>query len=365
GGPWRFMANSEEISASEEEVYDRQLRLWGRNAQSRLKSGSVLIFGLSAINVEVAKNVLLAGANITLADDRAVTEDARAWNFLLPADLSAYKTLAEASAASLREMNPLAAVTVTDEKSVDMKKFNTASIDLEFNFPEAKRLAEAARRAGVAVFLSFGFGGVGWWCADLVKHRVLERSLGNKAAVEITTASFDDLLSRPMVDLLGGVKLKKAPFECAMVPLLLRIRSQLGSWPASEKEFGEQLRSVTASSTDAAMAKFLEPISSEPRLLQHISAGPIPPCAAVVGGLLGQEVVKVVTRRDEPLVNTVTYSCRTNGAHVEKMPAKGANEVTAVKERHATGAENAESSALVATVLEEDEDEGEEPMELD
>ncbi|KAF4758817.1 hypothetical protein FOZ63_021871, partial [Perkinsus olseni] len=89
-----------------------------------------------------------------------------------------------------------------------------------------------------------------------------------------------------------------------MVPLLLRIRSQLGSWPASEKEFGEQISSVTASSTDTAMAKFLEPILSEPRLLQQISAGPIPPCAAVVGGLLGQEVVKVVTRRDEPLVNT-------------------------------------------------------------
>ncbi|KAF4721132.1 hypothetical protein FOZ62_021392, partial [Perkinsus olseni] len=291
---------------------------------------------------------------------------------------------------------------------------------------------------------------------------------------EITTASFDDLLSRPIVDLLGGVKLKKAPFECAIVPLLLRIRSQLGSWPASEKEFGEQISSVTASSTDTAMAKFLEPILSEPRLLQQISAGAIPPCAAVVGGLLGQEVVKVVTRRDEPLVNTgigspnrsssdraaieprylwgtspalmssddlrvdrgvlarlaegvdeikppetlectdyfvrkscrrlrrderyeraiqmpvaaraqvvveakyeeawaayrklsdwVTYSCRTNGAHVEKMPAKGTNEVTAVKDRHATGAENDGSSALVATVLEEDEAEGEEPMELD
>ncbi|EER02825.1 sumo-1 activating enzyme subunit, putative, partial [Perkinsus marinus ATCC 50983] len=78
------MPAGEEISASEEEVYDRQLRLWGRNAQSRLKSSTVLIFGLSAINVEVAKNILLAGANITLVDDRVVTEEVRAWNFLIP-----------------------------------------------------------------------------------------------------------------------------------------------------------------------------------------------------------------------------------------------------------------------------------------
>ncbi|EER02366.1 sumo-1 activating enzyme subunit, putative, partial [Perkinsus marinus ATCC 50983] len=50
----------------------------------RLKSSTVLIFGLSAINVEVAKNILLAGANITLVDDRVVTEEVRTWNFLIP-----------------------------------------------------------------------------------------------------------------------------------------------------------------------------------------------------------------------------------------------------------------------------------------
>ncbi|EER02367.1 hypothetical protein Pmar_PMAR025013, partial [Perkinsus marinus ATCC 50983] len=96
---------------------------------------------------------------------------------------TSYKTIAEASAVSLREMNPLATVTVSDENSFDIRKFSTVSIDIGFDFAKAKAIAESARGAGVATFMSFGVGGVGWWTADLVKHRVLERSLGTKTAV--------------------------------------------------------------------------------------------------------------------------------------------------------------------------------------
>ncbi|KAF4672112.1 hypothetical protein FOL47_000883, partial [Perkinsus chesapeaki] len=140
-------------------------------------------------------------------------------------------------------------------------------------------------------------------------------------------------------------------YEGALVILLVRVINRLGFWPSSNSALIAELRAEAKEISNPVMIKFLEPAFSVPRLLQQVAAGPIPPCAAVVGGLLGQEVVKVVTRRDEPLINAVTYTCRTNGAQVEKMPAKGKNEVTEVKD------DRVHSNKQVATVLDEDETE--------
>uniref|UniRef100_A0A914ZSK9 Replication factor C subunit 1 n=1 Tax=Parascaris univalens TaxID=6257 RepID=A0A914ZSK9_PARUN len=63
------------ISDEEKAVYDRQIRLWGLEAQNRLRNSSVLIAGLSGCGAEVAKNLMLAGLkSITLLDHRKVTE---------------------------------------------------------------------------------------------------------------------------------------------------------------------------------------------------------------------------------------------------------------------------------------------------
>ena len=60
------------LSVEEQKKYDRQLRLWGVRAQTYLKQSKVLICGLSGVNVEGAKNLVLAGANVILADARPV-----------------------------------------------------------------------------------------------------------------------------------------------------------------------------------------------------------------------------------------------------------------------------------------------------
>ena len=41
------------VSAKEAELYDRQIRLWGVEAQRRMTSSRVLIAGISAVNCEV------------------------------------------------------------------------------------------------------------------------------------------------------------------------------------------------------------------------------------------------------------------------------------------------------------------------
>lgn len=64
------------FSAAEAAVYDRQMRLWGVEAQKRLQSSQVLVSGLSALGSELVKNLVLSGMNVTVHDPRAVTQAA-------------------------------------------------------------------------------------------------------------------------------------------------------------------------------------------------------------------------------------------------------------------------------------------------
>ena len=76
-----------ELSAKEAEIYDRQIRLWGVEAQQRLRGARVFVCGLSGLGGEVCKNLVLAGISVTLLDDATVTpKQLGAANFLLDAD---------------------------------------------------------------------------------------------------------------------------------------------------------------------------------------------------------------------------------------------------------------------------------------
>ncbi|VWU48358.1 ubiquitin activating enzyme (E1) subunit Aos1, putative [Hepatocystis sp. ex Piliocolobus tephrosceles] len=66
----------EVINESEKnKIFDRQLRLWGVKAQNRMMNANVLIAGLSGINIEICKNLILNGINITIIDDNIVDEE--------------------------------------------------------------------------------------------------------------------------------------------------------------------------------------------------------------------------------------------------------------------------------------------------
>ncbi len=57
-GPLLIM---EKLSVQEAELYDRQIRLWGAEAQQRIRGSTVLIYGMNALGAEVSKNAVLAG----------------------------------------------------------------------------------------------------------------------------------------------------------------------------------------------------------------------------------------------------------------------------------------------------------------
>jgi len=55
---------------SEADIYDRQIRLWGADAQSKMSSAKVLYVNISGVSSEVMKNLILAGIRGAIADGR-------------------------------------------------------------------------------------------------------------------------------------------------------------------------------------------------------------------------------------------------------------------------------------------------------
>jgi len=102
------------ISEGEVAVYDRQLRLWGVQAQQRLLNAKVLIWGLEGCNVELCKNLVLAGVSLTIRDHRTVsTADVAFDYFLREADMG--QNRAKCAAQRVQEMNPLCTVSSSSD----------------------------------------------------------------------------------------------------------------------------------------------------------------------------------------------------------------------------------------------------------
>ena len=95
------------LTEEENARYERQLRVWGVDAQRRMKECKVLVMGrCSAAAIEVAKNIVLVGVGaVVLMDDTQVTPDSRGANFFIPPD-AADATFAAACVEGLQALNP-------------------------------------------------------------------------------------------------------------------------------------------------------------------------------------------------------------------------------------------------------------------
>ena len=88
------------LTNEEAEQYDRQIRLWGLEAQKRfvpkcsdrllqestmdrLRTAKILMIGLGGLSAEVCKDIVLAGVkSLTIADSRDVSDNDIANRFL-------------------------------------------------------------------------------------------------------------------------------------------------------------------------------------------------------------------------------------------------------------------------------------------
>lgn len=161
------------LSEKEAEIYDRQIRLWGVDAQKRMRSARVLVLGLGALGAEIVKNLVLAGINLTLADEELVTEADLGTNFFLTAS-DVGTTRSAACLPRVREMNTLVSVEALAKTAGSVSDADLAGLRLVIHCggcpAEQLALANRCRALSVPIAVANLYGFWGAFALDFGKH---------------------------------------------------------------------------------------------------------------------------------------------------------------------------------------------------
>lgn len=165
--------NSSGLSEIETQRYDRQIRVWGAEAQSRIQNSKVLICGFRGINAEVVKNIVLAGVCIVIQDSGIVQFSDLASNFFLTTE-DVGKKITEASLSRIQALNSFAKVEV-EVNSIDnlndeyFKSFSVILCSEACSEKQAIRINNICRSvttSSIVFFWSQVFGEDGCFFAD-------------------------------------------------------------------------------------------------------------------------------------------------------------------------------------------------------
>ncbi len=247
-----------------------------------------------ALAQEVAKNVVLAGvARVTLVPDGSVSSG------FLGADL-------EGLGHALRAMNPLVDVTVATEShsaAADADVVCSVGCGVE----KDRSLAIRCGELGVPLLCGRMAGFVGWFHLGLGDFSYTPEGKEEKSEL------FPRLHSA--LDAKWGGERKRSAFAWHMAAALLAFEQTHGRLPGlAEGEF-DSFYAELAKSKGASLTAPDDLV----RDLGRCAAYSLPAFAAIVGGVWGREVVKVLSRRDPPLNNLFMYNARTSVGAVEKV----------------------------------------------
>ncbi|SNX82464.1 related to AOS1 - Smt3p activating protein [Melanopsichium pennsylvanicum] len=199
--------NSNAVTEDEAALYDRQIRLWGLEAQNRLRTSHILIVGWNGVATEIIKNTVLSGiGSITILDPSVIDGeiDLVSGFFFRHGEVGQLKC-SQAPLDRVRSLNPLVKVEgvfnlelyetllIGDDRAIAWlkeKKVDVLVAGTPFALSSSnriittscqdvvQRLNQTTRGAGVKFFLSATYGFGGFYFSDQVIHDYLiERTL--------------------------------------------------------------------------------------------------------------------------------------------------------------------------------------------
>ncbi|KAE9467587.1 hypothetical protein C3L33_00513, partial [Rhododendron williamsianum] len=263
----KLVMDGEELTEQETALYDRQIRVWGADAQRRLSKAHILVSGLKGTVAEFCKNIVLAGVgSLTLIDDRPVTEESLSANFLIAPDENVFsgKSLAELCCNSLKDFNPMVRVSVEkgDLSSFGgdfYKKFDVVvkkldeTVECQLQYPSFEEAILVPWKSLPKRMSKLYFAMREIQSADFAVVEMFEEAEGRNPG----QTSIDDL---PKVLKLRKDVLEKHSLNESLIPASLLERLVAGT-----REF--------------------------------------PPVCAIIGGILGQEVIKAISGKGDPFKN--------------------------------------------------------------
>ncbi|CEP06929.1 hypothetical protein [Parasitella parasitica] len=306
---------STEISKDEAAIYDRQIRLWGLDAQQRIGKASILIAGMRALSNEICKNIALAGvASITLLDHQTVTEFDLGAQFFLTED-NIGQNRAEAAAASIRNLNPRVQVIVDQqdikEKSVEYFETFSAVCLIHSEYDIISKVDNIRRIVKKPFYAADVFGWFGYIFCDLTEHAYIQEKKLNP-----TTASKNQQIVE---------KIPHVEAYCSLNDSLQK------NWSVLLKFQKDHHRSPTQEDTQSLLdnkAQYLADMGIDDTtvlddtLLNDLASlmdTEISPVAAIVGGILAQDILRTLSANELPIQNWFYYNGHDGTGMVHKI----------------------------------------------
>ncbi|XP_040873809.1 SUMO-activating enzyme subunit 1B-1 isoform X1 [Glycine max] len=357
--------DGEELTAQETALYDRQIRVWGADAQRRLSKSHVLVYGMKGTVAEFCKNIVLAGVgSLTLVDDRVATEEVLSSNFLIPPDENAYsgKTLGELCCNSLKDFNPMVRVSIEKGFCFELVPLfvwflllhcfhvvldimfcgwsfllfvfasgDLSSFDVEFfsKFDvvvvsccslSAKKLAnDKCRKLSkrVAFYAVDCRDSCGEIFVDLQDYKYSKKKQDETVKCDLKYPSFEDALSVPWRAL--HRRMSKLYYAMRVIEKFEEAEGR----SAGEVSIAD-LSGVLKLKKEICTAQSLNESHVPDTLLERLVTNAIefPPVCAIIGGILGQEVIKAISGKGDPLKNFFFFDAFDGKGIIEDLSPK-------------------------------------------
>lgn len=337
---------TESISKEEFAQYDRQIRLWGLNAQKQLRKANVAIIGVGGLGSEIVKNIVLAGVHsVTLIDHRDVCdEDLSSQLLITPDDVG--KNIAEASKSRTNELNPNVIVHVNKQNILDcmetLKSFDVVCLT-RTNHKLRVTVNKICREFGVKFLCGDVFGFFSFCFLDFGTHKYVNEEVSsnvkeNKSKVENFSADFDDsgLSIKPDVITKCGEehivdfcsyedavkdnwckKNKRSLRQSSQPFFLMKIIDEFflekGRYPTHDdsidlKRIKDHILLVSKMKKDLIDENF-----------SSFCISVLSPVAAITGGFAAQEIIKAITHQNQPHDNFFLFDGLKNCGTIERL----------------------------------------------
>jgi ubiquitin-like 1-activating enzyme E1 A len=321
------------LSDEEKARYDRQIRVWGAEAQSRIQNSKVLICGMRGMNMEAIKNIVLAGMSVCVQDAGVVTPaDLGCSGFFVGND-DVGKSIVEVATPRIQELNTFAQIT-SDNRPLELcddaffQQFNIVCL-ANASEQQITRISALCRAASPqkAMFASWAFGAEGVFISDFghdFQYKDDERP-NTEFVPTVKNISFPPIPS--VLDMPWSKQQKRyLPLAPAFVKsaILAKWSNGLLKWASGSSDdpaaAGTEAKECNNSSSTSNRRAFLHKAAEEALIANGLPAdflsekdlddllarrnAPTATVCSIMGSFLAQEIVKGVSSVGEPGYNT-------------------------------------------------------------
>lgn len=332
------------ITEDEAALYDRQIRLWGVDAQRRLLASRVCLVNMSGLGAEITKNLVLSGIHsLCVLDSSTCTDQDLKSNFLLPRD-SAGKNRGESSLAALQTLNPMVKIVADTGKLSDKDTafFSSENFDvvcmLSDDLDEMQRVNKLTRENKLLFIGGLVFGFHGYMFVDFDKFeyiveapKISEDSAEKKNAVKGTACSTKKPESEQEQEDKAAFEQKTIQYKgfeeylkdyCGPLKAVAKSSNKLKRLSKTYvllfllNEFNLKFKKSIHNESKQELIEFKQELFKSLDLDQDIlddslilkqAFGELSPVNAVLGGVIAQETIKAISRKNEPTNNLFVF----------------------------------------------------------